>query len=194
MLKYMSISFGALGFLAFCAATLGAAPANPKVLMKTNKGDITIELYQDKAPISVKNFLAYVDEKFFDNTVIHRVSRGFVLQGGGYTVEYHRKNPKAPIKNEAANGLSNKRYTLSMARPGEIDGATSQFFINLKDNFELDHKINTPEGFGYAVFGAVVSGMEIVDAIGNLPIMSKMGQREAPRENVIILSASRIVT
>ena len=192
MSKYLYFAFCFIGFLAFAAVTLGAAPANPKVLMKTSKGDLTIELYQDKAPITVKNFLAYVDEKFFDNTVIHRVSRGFVLQGGGYTVEYHRKNPKAPIKNEAANGLSNKRYTLSMARPGEIDGATSQFFINLKDNFELDHKNNTPEGFGYAVFGAVVSGMEIVDAIGNLPIMSKMGQREAPRENVIILSVSRI--
>jgi len=193
MSKYMSFAFCALGFLAISAVALGAAPANPKVLMKTSKGDLTIELYQDKAPITVKNFLAYVDEKFFDNTVIHRVSRGFVIQGGGYTVEYRRKNTKAPIKNEAANGLSNKHYTLSMARAGDIDGATSQFFINLKDNYELDHKNNTPEGFGYAVFGAVVSGMEIVDAIGSLPIMSKMGQREAPRENVIILSVSRII-
>jgi len=189
MLKHLALISCMLGLTAFFAATLSAAPANPKVLMKTSKGDITIELFQDKAPLSVKNFLAYVDAKHYDNLIFHRVIKDFMIQGGGYDVEFHQKATRPPIKNEAANGLKNKRGTLAMARTNEIDSATCQFFINTVDNANLDH---TAESFGYAVFGAVVAGMETVDAIASTPTMTKRGMRDAPREDVIIISVTRV--
>ncbi len=189
MLKHMALTFCILGLAAFFATTLSAAPANPKVLMKTSKGDITIELFQDKAPLSVKNFLAYVDAKHYDNLIFHRVIKDFMIQGGGYDVEFHQKATRPPIKNEAANGLKNKRGTLAMARTNEIDSATCQFFINTVNNANLDH---TAESFGYAVFGAVVAGMETVDAIASTPTMTKRGMRDAPREDVIIISVTRV--
>ncbi len=189
MSKHMCLAFCIIGLAPFFAASLSSAPANPKVLMKTSKGDITIELFQDKAPISVKNFLAYLDAKHYDNLIFHRVIKDFMIQGGGYDVEFHQKAARPPIKNEAANGLKNKRGTLAMARTGEIDSATCQFFINTVDNPNLDH---TAESFGYAVFGAVVGGLETVDAIANSPTMIKRGMRDVPREDVIIISVTRI--
>jgi cyclophilin family peptidyl-prolyl cis-trans isomerase len=190
MPKSLLITFAVFGFIAVTALTLQAA--NPQVLLKTNKGDITIELFQDKAPISVKNFLAYTDEKFFDGTIFHRVIKRFMVQGGGMTADMHEKSAKPPIKNEAANGLKNKRGTLAMARTPEIDSATCQFFINLVDNTFLDHKSNNPEEFGYAVFGKVVAGMDVVDAIAGVATGSKGGHQDVPREPVTILSASRL--
>ena len=190
MPKSLWITFAVFGFIAVTALTLQAA--NPQVLLKTNKGDITIELFQDKAPISVKNFLAYTDEKFFDGTIFHRVIKGFMVQGGGMTADMHEKSAKPPIKNEAANGLKNKRGTLAMARTPEIDSATCQFFINLVDNTFLDHKSNNPEEFGYAVFGKVVAGMDVVDVIAGVATGSRGGQQDVPREPVTILSVTRL--
>ena len=190
MPKSLWITFAVCGFIAVTALTLQAA--NPQVLLKTNKGDITIELFQDKAPISVKNFLAYTDEKFFDGTIFHRVIKGFMVQGGGMTADMHEKSAKPPIKNEAANGLKNKRGTLAMARTPEIDSATCQFFINLVDNTFLDHQSNDPEKFGYAVFGKVVAGMDVMDAIAGVATGTKGGHQDVPREAVTILSVTRL--
>ncbi|UCC39196.1 MAG: peptidyl-prolyl cis-trans isomerase [Candidatus Aminicenantes bacterium] len=166
--------------------------ANVKVLMKTSMGDITIELYPDKAPISVKNFLSYVDEKKYDGTIFHRVIKGFMIQGGGLTPDFHGIPTKPAIKNEAANGLKNKRGTIAMARTNVVDSATCQFFINHADNAFLDHRDNTPEGFGYCVFGKVVKGMDVVDAIANVKTMMKRGRQDVPRETITIISVSRI--
>ena len=190
MSKTLWITFAVCGFFAVTALTLQAA--DPQVLLKTNKGDIKIALFQDKAPISVKNFISYADEKFFDGTIFHRVIKGFMVQGGGMTVDMHEKSAKPPIKNEAANGLKNKRGTLAMARTPEIDSATCQFFINLVDNSFLDHQSNDPEKFGYAVFGKVVAGMDVVDAIAGVPTGSKGGHQDVPREPVTILSVTRL--
>jgi peptidyl-prolyl cis-trans isomerase A (cyclophilin A) len=168
-----------------------AVQANPKVLIKTSKGDITLELFADKAPITVNNFLSYVDEKFYNGTIFHRVIKDFMIQGGGFTPEFLEKATKSPIKNEAANGLKNLRGTIAMARTAEIDSATCQFFINHVDNPNLDHKDNT-EHFGYAVFGKVISGMDVVDAIASVPTMTKGINRDVPRETITIISISRI--
>lgn len=170
----------------------GFAAENPRVLMKTSKGDIVIELFADKAPLTVKNFLSYVDDKFYDGTIFHRVIKGFMIQGGGLTAEFVTKSTKPPIKNEATNGLKNLRGTIAMARTSEVDSATCQFFINHVDNPFLDHQDNTPEGFGYAVFGRVVTGMETVDAIANTPTMTYRGYRDVPRETITIISITRI--
>ena len=169
-----------------------SAAENLRVLMKTSKGDIVIELFADKAPITVKNFLSYVDDKFYDGTIFHRVIKGFMIQGGGLTAEFATKSTKPPIKNEATNGLKNLRGTIAMARTSEVDSATCQFFINHVDNPFLDHKDNTPEGFGYAVFGRVVTGMEVVDAIANTPTMTYRGYRDVPRETITIISITRL--
>jgi peptidyl-prolyl cis-trans isomerase A (cyclophilin A)/peptidyl-prolyl cis-trans isomerase B (cyclophilin B) len=172
--------------------TSSLAKANPKVLMKTTKGDIVIELFPQKAPITVKNFLSYVDEGFYDGTIFHRVIKGFMIQGGGYTTELHRKSTKPPIKNEATNGLSNKRGTIAMARTMDINSATAQFFINLVDNTFLDHRDNTPEGYGYCVFGRVIQGMDVVDAIAEVKTMTRRGMRDVPRETIEIISIKRL--
>ena len=189
MPKSLWIAFAAV---AFFAASTALHAANPQVLLKTSKGDITIELFQDKAPISVKNFLSYVDDKSYDGTIFHRVIKGFMIQGGGMTADMHEKSAKPPIKNEAANGLKNLRGTLAMARTPEIDSATCQFFINLVNNANLDHVKGDPERFGYAVFGKVVSGMDVVDAIAAAPTGSKGMHRDVPREPIVILSATRV--
>ena len=189
MPKPILFAVAAAGFL-FAASVLQAA--NPQVLLKTSKGDITIELFQDKAPLSAKNFLSYIDAKYYDGLIFHRVIKGFMVQGGGMTPDMHEKTAKPPVKNEAANGLKNLRGTLAMARTPEIDSATCQFFINLVDNAFLDHVKGDPDRFGYAVFGKVVAGMEVVDAIGAVPTGSKGGHRDVPREPVLILSATRV--
>lgn len=169
-----------------------AEQPNPKVLMKTSMGDITVELYGNKAPVTVKNFLSYVDEKFYDGTIFHRVIKEFMIQGGGLTEDFNEKPAKPAIKNEATNGLKNKRGTIAMARMPEINSATCQFFINHVDNPFLDHKDNTPEGFGYAVFGKVTEGMDVVDAIANVKTMAKHGMRDVPRETISIISVRRL--
>ena len=165
------------------------APGNPVVVVSTSAGDITIELFKDKAPVSVENFLKYVDEGFFDGTIFHRVIAGFMIQGGGLTAELKDKAVHAPIKNEATNGLKNKRGTLAMARTNDINSATAQFFVNLVDNDFLDHK---PGNYGYAVFGRVDSGMEVVDAIAAVKTGNKGGHQDVPTETVVIESARRV--
>jgi peptidyl-prolyl cis-trans isomerase A (cyclophilin A) len=179
--------FVAGSFLAGLAMAQTPAAAT-KVLMKTSKGDITIELNASKAPVTVRNFLSYVKDKFFEGTTFHRVMANFMIQGGGITAEMHEKPAKPPIKNEAGNGLKNARGTIAMARTGVVDSATCQFFINLKDNISLDHKDNSSEGFGYCVFGKVVSGMDVVDAIAKVKTTSKKGNDNVPVEPVTILS------
>lgn len=149
------------------AATAEAKPAapNPKVQIQTSMGPIELELFRDKAPISVENFLSYVSDKSYDGTIFHRVIDGFMIQGGGFGTDLQKRPTKAPIKNEADNGLKNVRGTIAMARTGIVDSATSQFFINVKDNVSLNHRSPDQRGFGYAVFGKVTSGMEVVDQI-----------------------------
>jgi cyclophilin family peptidyl-prolyl cis-trans isomerase len=183
------VLFTATIFLA--GAVLAQTPAaNPKVLLKTTKGDITIELYPAKAPVTVKNILDYVNAKFYDGLIFHRVMPGFMIQCGGMTAEMGQKLGNPPIKNEAGNGLKNVRGSVAMARTGIVDSATSQFFINLKDNPFLDHRDNTPDGFGYCVFGKVVAGMDVVDKIATVPTGSKRGHGDVPLEPITILSAT----
>jgi len=177
-------------FLAFFGVS-EAAGANPKVLLKTSKGDITLELYADKAPGTVKNFLAYVDAKFYDGLIFHRVIKGFMIQGGGLTPDYSSRPARPPIKNEAGNGLKNDRGTIAMARTGEVDSATCQFFINHANNDFLNHTGNTPEGFGYCVFGQVLAGLDVVDAIATTPTMTVHGMEDVPRDAVTIISIRR---
>jgi cyclophilin family peptidyl-prolyl cis-trans isomerase len=164
--------------------------SNPKVLLKTSKGVITLELYPAKAPITVKNFLTYVNDKFYDGTIFHRVIPGFMIQGGGLTAEMSEKANRPTIKNEAGNGLKNDRGTIAMARLPEPDTAGSQFFINLVDNNGLNHRDNSVEGFGYCVFGKVLSGMDVVDAIAKVPTGNKRGHANVPLEPIIVLSAT----
>jgi cyclophilin family peptidyl-prolyl cis-trans isomerase len=192
MLKKLFLIISILGVLMAFATTIQANKTNPKVIMKTSMGDITIELYPDKAPITVKNFFSYVDEKFFDGTIFHRVMKRFMIQGGGLTPDFTEKPTKPTIKNEAANKLKNKRGTIAMARMPDKDSATSQFFINHVDNPGLDHRDNTPEGYGYAVFGKVINGMDVVDAIANVTIMTKSGRANVPRETITIISIRRV--
>jgi cyclophilin family peptidyl-prolyl cis-trans isomerase len=165
---------------------------SPRVLVKTNKGSFTIMLYPGKAPITVKNFLAYVDSKFYDDTLIHRVEKNFVIQGGGYNVDNIKKYTRDPITNEATNGLKNLKYTLSMARTQVIKSATSQFFVNLADNTaSLDHRNNTTAGFGYAVFGKVIDGTNVIEKIRNVETRKEDGI-QVPVKPVIIKSMRRI--
>lgn len=159
---------------------------NPLVLMETSMGNVKIELFRDKAPITVRNFLFYVKDGFYDGLVFHRVIKEFMVQGGGMDSSLTPKKTRFAIKNEAANGLSNKRGTLAMARTNVVDSATSQFFINVVDNAFLDYRGKTPELFGYAVFGQVVEGMETVDAIRQVKTGSRMGHSDVPVEPVVI--------
>jgi len=168
-----------------------AAPANPVVVMTTSMGTIEIELYLDDAPIGTANFLAYVDAQFYDGTIFHRVIPGFVIQGGGLTEDMTRKPTEAAIVNEAGNGLLNLRGTLSYARTSAVDSATSQFFVNLVDNPGLDHKDDTATGFGYAVFGEVVMGMDVVDAIAAVPTQTVGQYEDVPVTAVVVTSARR---
>lgn len=162
---------------------------NPQVIMETSKGSITIELFADKAPISVRNFLSYVKEGYYDGLVFHRVIKSFMIQGGGLDESLQPKKTRFAIKNEANNGLKNLRGTLAMARTAVVDSATSQFFINVVDNPFLDYKGKRPEEFGYAVFGQVVEGMETVDAIKEVKTGNKGGHADVPLEPVIIVAA-----
>ena len=179
--------------LALAASLLFAshllAAEKPHVLLETSLGEVEIELEAEKAPISVKNFLAYVDSGFYNGTLFHRVIPGFMVQGGGFDADMKQKSTQLPIKNEADNGLHNVRGTLAMARTRAVDSANSQFFINLQDNAFLDHGARD---FGYAVFGKVVRGMEVVDQIAQVPTGSRGMQQDVPREPVLIKSAKRL--
>ncbi|WP_313024966.1 peptidylprolyl isomerase [Pseudomonas lopnurensis] len=178
--------------LAACSVLLAGnllAAENPHVLLTTSLGEIEIELEAEKAPISVENFLGYVDSGFYDDTVFHRVIPGFMIQGGGFGEGLNQKPTKAPIKNEADNGLHNVRGTLAMARTQNVDSATSQFFINHRDNDFLDHGTRD---FGYAVFGKVVRGMEVVDQIAQVPTGNRSMMQNVPLTPVKILSAKKL--
>ncbi len=184
MLKKIALVAGSV---LFAANLMAATPAKaPHVLLETTNGQIEIELDAVKAPISTKNFLEYVDKGFYNNTIFHRVIPGFMVQGGGFTKEMQQKETKSAIKNESKNGLHNVRGTLSMARTSAPDSATSQFFINVKDNDFLD------QGDGYAVFGKVVKGMDVVDIIVNSQTTTRGGMKDVPADPVFIKSAKRI--
>ena len=159
------------------------------IRFETSHGGFTVELLSREAPVTVENFLAYVDEGFFDGTIFHRIVPGFVIQGGGLDKEFLSKQTRAPIQNEAKNGLKNTRGTLSMARTSVVDSATSQFFVNLADNGFLDH---SARDFGYAVFGRVTDGMEVIDRIAGVSTGRRKGYQDAPMEDVLIVSARRV--
>jgi peptidyl-prolyl cis-trans isomerase A (cyclophilin A) len=162
--------------------------ANPTVVLETTAGSIKIELFADKAPLSVANFLQYVDDKHYDGTIFHRVIADFMVQGGGFTADMKQKPTRAPIKNEAKNGLQNEPYTLAMARTSDVDSATSQFFINVADNVFLNHG---GRDFGYCVFGQVIGGTEVVDTIAECSTSTKAGMKDVPVETITIKSARR---
>lgn len=168
-----------------------AENANPVVIMETNKGTVVIELWQDRAPVTVENFLKYVDNNLYNNLTFHRVIPGFMIQGGGYDVNFVEMSGYAPIKNEASPTLKNDRGTLAMARTNVVDSATSQFFINLVDNDFLNQTGTTAQTFGYAAFGEVIEGMEVVDAIAGVTTGNQRQHQNVPVEPVIIQSMTR---
>lgn len=163
---------------------------NPQVRLETSHGNIVIELDAEKAPVTTENFLTYVKDQFYDLTTFHRVIPNFMIQGGGFMEDMMQKATRDPIKNEADNGLLNKRGTLAMARTPDPDSASSQFFINLRDNDFLNYTAPTSQGWGYAVFGKVVEGMDVVDSIAQVNTTNKMGHADVPEEPVVIKSAS----
>jgi len=165
---------------------------NVQIVMETSLGVITAELYPDQAPVTVSNLLAYIDARFYDGTVFHRVIDGFMIQGGGFTREMAQKKTRAPIRNEADNGLRNERGTLAMARTRIVDSATSQFFINLVDNgAHLDFKEKSDSGWGYCVFGRVIGGMEVVDRIAKVRVGSSGQHQSVPLDPVVVTSIRR---
>ncbi len=168
----------------------GALAENPKVLLDTSMGKVTIELFRKDAPVSVKNFLSYVREGFYDGLVFHRVIPGFMIQGGGFTVGMKEKRTRSPIRNEAANGLKNERGTIAMARTADPDSASSQFFINVVDNKGLNRPL--PDGHGYAVFGKVVKGMDVVDRIASVKTGSRGPFQDVPLKAVEIRSVKLV--
>jgi len=193
MSKYLRIPQLFLVSLLLSLSAWSVASENPQVIIQTSLGNITVELYQDKAPKTVANFLQYVDDGFYTNTLFHRVIDGFMIQGGGFTPQFERKPTRAPIMNEADNGLKNVRGTIAMARTFDPQSATAQFYINVVDNPNLDFKDKTPRGWGYTVFGKVIKGMEIVDAIKSQPTgPGGPFQRDVPKTPVIILGISRV--
>jgi peptidyl-prolyl cis-trans isomerase A (cyclophilin A) len=186
MLKKIALAACSMLF----AAQLLAADVKPThVVLTTSFGEVELELADAKAPISTKNFLGYVDSGFYNNTIFHRVIPGFMAQGGGFTAQMTQKPTKDPIKNEADNGLHNVRGTVAMARTSVVDSATSQFFINVADNAMLDHGTRD---YGYAVFGKVVRGMDVVDQIVNVQAGNKGGMQNVPLDPILIKSAKRL--
>jgi peptidyl-prolyl cis-trans isomerase B (cyclophilin B) len=187
-MKPALIYAGAVLTVAFSAV----AADHSKVVLETSKGKIVLELYADKAPQTVANFLTYVDAGFYDGTIFHRVIPGFMIQGGGFTVEMQQKATRPPIPNEADSGLKNERGTIAMARTSDPHSATAQFFINTVDNDFLNHKGKSPQGWGYTVFGRVVEGISVVDEISGSKTVSRGGYRDVPAEPVVIVSAKRL--
>ena len=178
--------------LVFVAGSASAEDANPKVVLNTSKGQIVLELYADKAPETVQNFLAYVDAKYYDGTIFHRVIPNFMIQGGGFTADMKRKTTRPPIQNEADKGIKNDRGTIAMARTGDPHSATAQFFINSKDNGFLNHKSKSMQGWGYAAFGRVVEGMKTVDAISAVTTTRRGPYSDVPAEAIVIKSVARV--
>ena len=179
-------------FLAVLLLTTPALAAE-RVIIETNYGNFTVELDTEKAPLTVANFLTYVDTMHYNNTIFHRVIKDFMIQGGNFTADMTPKKTREPIKNEATNGLRNLRGTIAMARTGVVDSATSQFFINLKDNGFLDHRNTTTKGYGYTVFGKVVEGMPVVNKIGASQTHTFKRFRDVPVDTVVILNIKRAV-
>ncbi len=173
------------------ATSVFAEGSNPMVTLNTTMGDITLELYPDKAPITVENFLKYVDDGFYKGTIFHRVIRNFMIQGGGFNNKMAKKSTRAAIKNEAANGLKNSRGTIAMARTAVPDSATAQFFINTVDNRSLDFKNPSRRGIGYCVFGRVVEGLDIADKIELISTGVRGGMRDVPQSDILIMDATR---
>jgi peptidyl-prolyl cis-trans isomerase B (cyclophilin B) len=159
------------------------------IKLETNFGDITIELDSEKAPLTAKNFLEYVNSGYYDNTLFHRVIDGFMVQGGGFEPGMKQKPTRSPIQNEAANGLKNEKYTIAMARTSDVHSATAQFFINVADNASLNYTSSTPRGFGYCVFGRVVDGKDVVDKIRKVKTGSRGGHQDVPLEDVVLRKA-----
>ncbi|MGD8783164.1 MAG: peptidylprolyl isomerase [Thioalkalispiraceae bacterium] len=194
MKSYIQI-FRVLAITVIFSLTIPSHAAdNPVVKIQTNHGDIYLELYPQKAPKTVANFLQYIEEDFYTNTIFHRVMSDFMIQGGGFTPTFERKQTRAPVMNEADNGLSNERGTVAMARTFDPHSATAQFYINVVDNgLALDHKDKTPRGYGYTVFGKVTKGMEVVDTIRNIPTGPAGPFRaNVPKSSAIILGISHI--
>jgi peptidyl-prolyl cis-trans isomerase B (cyclophilin B) len=160
------------------------------IKMKTSKGDILIQLDVENTPNTVENFLTYVKEGFYNDTIFHRVIHGFMIQGGGFTSQFEQKKTKEPLKNEAKHAKSNKKGTIAMARTMDPHSATAQFFINHADNLFLDYRNDTMDGYGYCVFGEVVEGMDIVDAIAKVKTHSKQGHGDVPVEEILIFEVS----
>jgi cyclophilin family peptidyl-prolyl cis-trans isomerase len=169
-------------------AEANQAAGNPIVDISTSAGDFSAEIFADKAPVTAENFLAYVKEGFFDGLIFHRVIPRFMIQGGGFDKDMKQKSAKAPIKNEAGNGLKNTTGMLAMARTNVVDSATCQFFVNVADNDFLDHRSNNADGFGYAVFGKVTNGMDVVQKIEKVKTGSRGLQQDVPVEPVVIKS------
>jgi cyclophilin family peptidyl-prolyl cis-trans isomerase len=189
----MSILFAFFSLLlqgATTAAPPQPAPGNPVVVIETSMGTLTVELFKDQAPVSVENFLQYVRDGFYAGTIWHRVVPGYVIQGGGYTSELAEKATRPPIQNEATNGLSNRRGTVAMARMRALRSATAQFYINLSNNPGLDYRGLSPDLFGYAVFGRVLDGMDVVDKIGAVKTGTRDGMDDVPVVPVIIKSVT----
>lgn len=173
-------------------ATVQEDPSMTIVTMSTSVGDIEIALDEANAPLSVANFLAYVDSGYFEGTIFHRVIAGFMIQGGGFTETYQKKDTLDPIQNEATNGLKNVKYSVAMARTGVVDSATAQFFINVADNAFLDHRDTSVQGYGYAVFGNVVAGQEVVDAIAAVQTgAAGPFSKDVPMESIVIQGVAR---
>jgi len=200
-MKSLSAKLLALLLSAFCMASPSIAQAQQAtphhahkgkptmVILHTSKGDITLELDAAKAPETVKNFLAYVNSGFYDGTIFHRVINNFMIQGGGFEPGMKQKPARAPVKNEAANGLTNDAYTMAMARTSDPQSATAQFFINVKDNGFLNFTAPTSQGYGYCVFGKVVKGTEVVDAIKRVQTGNSGVFQDVPVEDVVIIKA-----
>lgn len=190
MLKRLILALFLGLFLA--GAAFAAEAKNPIVLIETSEGKVKVELFQKEAPISVKNFLDYVNSGFYEGTIFHRVIPGFMIQGGGFTKEMTPKPTQAPIKNEAANGLKNERGTLAMARTGVVDSATAQFFINVVNNDFLNHRPGGPQTYGYAVFGKVLEGMDVVDKIAATKTGFVKGFSDVPLSPMVIKSMKQV--
>ena len=188
MLKKIIMAMSVLLVTGGVAIGAGGGTKNPVVLMETSLGTVKIELFPKQAPVTVKNFLAYVKDGFYSGTTFHRVIPGFMIQGGGFTADLRLKPTKAPIRNEADNGLKNDRGTIAMARTANPDSASSQFFINVVNNNGLNRPM--PDGHGYAVFGKVIAGMDVVDKIAAVKTGMKMGFQDVPQTPVVIKSIS----
>ena len=188
ILSMMLFLFSTLSF----ATEKNMSDTQTKVKLTTNHGDIIIQLNTEKAPVSSANFLTYVNEGFYNGTIFHRVIPDFMAQGGGFDTSFNQKAVHAPIKNEANNGLKNTRGTLAMARTNDPNSATAQFFINYKDNSFLNHTSQTSSGWGYAVFGEVIEGMDVVDAMAKEPTGNRGGHQDVPKTDIVIEKAEVI--